>query len=376
MPRICVACSGFKDVLSSKALCNLIKSALVSLDSSLIVSVFPLSDGGEGFVDSLASAFTPDEFFVRYLEVIGPLGTPVEGRYGIINLPSSQIGVIEMAKFSGIEYVNESLRNPYNTTSHGTGQAILHLYEQGIKEIYLGLGGSATTDAGLSVLYSLKALDFEFTGEVGGYLTGSDLKSIVRVSENPSSRILSDLKITLACDVNNPMLGPDGSACVFGPQKGIKPDMLAEYEGLMGRMNEILKNIKGRDVGYAPHAGAAGGIAGGIMACFDQCTVRRGIDIVVEAIGLQKELMQADYVITGEGSYDEQTRRGKVVSKIKELRSDAIVLCGINKTQEFDRVYDLYSTFGDRSMTDVHECVPFIVKKIYDSNSKFNPQYK
>ena len=366
MSKILIACSGFKDVLPAKPLCEILKASLFQIDSSLDISILPLSDGGEGFLQTLSSAFPPEKFSIREIEVVGPLGLSHIGTYGVLTTDSSRVGVVELAKVSGIEYVDFSLRNPYFTTSHGTGQTLKHIYNQGIKEIYLGLGGSATTDGGLSVLYALEALEFQFSIPNPLYLTGSHLKYINSISL-ASNQILSDLKITLACDVNNPMLGLNGSANIFGPQKGIQPDMMEEYENLMIRVNQLLTSIKERNIGNSEFSGAAGGISGGIMACFDNITVKKGIDIICQALGLEQKILESNFVITGEGCYDKQTKGGKVVSKIRELCPDSIIVCGINRSEEINRVYDLNSRFGERSITAVNECLKEISKEIYSN---------
>ena len=369
MSKLLIACSGFKDVLSSELLCESLQDSFKILDSSLEISILPLSDGGEGFLSSWSFAFPNPQFSIHTLEVIGPLGLPITGEYGILHSFPNPIGIIELAKVSGIEYVSPLLRNPYNTTSHGVGQTIKHLYDSGIKEIYLGLGGSSTTDGGLSTLYALSALDFEFSIPAPLFLTGSDLNKIVSVSPNSSS-LLNELKITIACDVNNPMLGLNGSAYVFGPQKGINPDMMEKYEELMIRVCSILNSIKGKNVAYEPHSGAAGGIAGGIMACFENCTVKRGVDIISDALGLEEKINKADFVITGEGCYDLQTSGGKVVSKVKQLRNDAIIVCGINKSLDRAKIYDLNQRFGNLSFTHVKECLKMIASEIYEKEIK------
>lgn len=371
MTKILVACSGFKDVLNGPAVCSVLSSALTSIDSTLLIKSLPLSDGGEGFLSSISQAYPSSIFKTEYLSILGPLGLPISGEYGLLLGSSHPIAVIELAKLSGIELVPNNQRNPYNTTNHGTGQVIQHLFSQGIKEFFIGLGGSATTDGGLSILYALEGFNFEFSCQPPHYLTGSSLNYITSVSINENSQMTKDLKITLACDVNNPMLGPNGSTYVFGPQKGILPDMLAEYENIMVKVKDLLYNVKGIDVSSLPHSGAAGGIAAGFMACFDNCSVKRGIDVISEALQLENEASRADFIITGEGCFDSQTRGGKVVSKILELNKNSIIVCGINKSGENYRVYDLVSRFGDNSISQVEECLKLVASEIYEKEINF-----
>lgn len=367
MNKILIACSGFKDVLNGPTVCSVLAASFKSLNPLLQLKSLPLSDGGEGFLSSLSQAYPSSIFQTNHLSIIGPLGVPILGEYGLLSTSSPPIAILELAKLSGIEFVPISQRNPYNTTNHGTGQVIQYLYSQGIKEFFIGLGGSATTDGGLSILYALEGFKFEFSCQPPAYLTGSNLKEIKSISINKDSNMLSEMKLTIACDVNNPMLGQSGSTYIFGPQKGIKPDMLEEYENLMVGVNDLLKSVNGIDVSGLPHAGAAGGIAGGLMACFQSVNVKRGIDVISDALGLEQEIKNADYVITGEGCYDSQTKSGKVVSKILELEKNAIIVCGINRSCEAVNIYDLVSRFGDKSISHVIECLEAVAKEIYEN---------
>lgn len=359
--KVLIACSGFKDVLKASQVCECLEKALLKVNSELTIRVLPLSDGGEGFIETLSSAFGVEKFSRNEIEVIGPLGGIIRGEYGILN---GKIGVVELAKMSGIEFVPKHLRNPYFTTSHGTGQAIRHLYDQGIRELYIGLGGSATTDGGLSVLYGLQALDFEFTGNTPPFITGSDLLSIKSIKARPGLSF-SDLKVTLACDVNNPMLGPNGSAKVFGPQKGITEAMMEEYEKIMHHVNSLLESIKNIEIGFCEFTGAAGGISGGLLSFFPNLTVLKGINLISQALDLEEKVIWADLIITGEGCFDSQTAQGKVVSKIQELCKECIIVCGINRSGITKNIYDLNSRFGDLSMNAVEFCIDEISKEIY-----------
>ena len=367
MTKILLACSGFKDVLSGPSLCSILSASFNSLNPSLQLKSLPLSDGGEGFLSSLSQAYPKSIFQTKHLSITGPLGLLISGEYGLLSTSSPPIAILELAKLSGIEFVPPNQRNPYNTTNHGTGQVIQYLYSQGIKEFFIGLGGSATTDGGLSILYALEGFKFEFSCQPPVYLTGSNLKEITSISINEGSNMVNEMKLTIACDVNNPMLGPTGSTYIFGPQKGIKPEMLEEYENLMVEVNNLLRGVNGIDVSDLPHAGAAGGIAGGLMACFRGVNVKRGIDVIADALDLEQEIKNADYVITGEGCYDNQTKGGKVVSKILELEKNAIIVCGINRSSEALKIYDLVSRFGDKSISHVKDCLEMVAKEIYEN---------
>ena len=217
----------------------------------------------------------------------------------------------------------------------------------------------------------LEAFEFEFDEENRGnyerpkFITGRDLNRIKSVRVSKRSNMAEDLKLTVACDVNNPMLGRLGSARVFGPQKGITEDMQEEYEEKMQKVCQVLKGIRGEDVGNKEFTGAAGGISGGLMAAFKSLSIKKGIDIISDLLNLPELVRNSDFIITGEGSYDSQTKGGKVVSKILELSPSAIIVCGINKCQEQPRVYDLVSRFGEASLTDTANCLKTIASEIY-----------
>ena len=383
MSRLLIACSNFKDSLSSLEVCNSLSQGFLQHSPNLEISILPLSDGGEGFLSSINRSSLSQFLQIYKKQITGPLGEYIEGEYGILSSPTQTLGVIELARLSGIEFVPNSLRNPLNTTSHGTGELIQYLYSTGIREFLIGLGGSATTDGGLSVLYPLEAFEFEFDEENRGnyerpkFITGRDLNRIKSVRVSKRSNMAEDLKLTVACDVNNPMLGRLGSARVFGPQKGITEDMQEEYEEKMQKVCQVLKGIRGEDVGNKEFTGAAGGISGGLMAAFKSLSIKKGIDIISDLLNLPELVRNSDFIITGEGSYDSQTKGGKVVSKILELSPSAIIVCGINKCQEQPRVYDLVSRFGEASLTDTANCLKTIASEIYQreiscdrSNSK------
>jgi glycerate kinase len=162
------------------------------------------------------------------------------------------------------------------------------------------------------------------------------------------------------------MLGPSGSVKVFGPQKGILPEMEEDYEKIMENVNHLLSGIRGVSIGHSEFSGAAGGISGGLLAAFSKCSVVRGVDLVAQASGLTQLVEQADLVISGEGSFDAQTKGGKVVSKVLEICPRAVVVCGIVKGVDYRNVYDLVSRFGNRSVSHVKECLEIVALEIFE----------
>ncbi|CAG9314555.1 unnamed protein product [Blepharisma stoltei] len=371
--RVLLAFTTFKDSMSAVEVCNVVEGKLLEIDSSLKITKIPLSDGGEGFLHTVENAFCGIEgsqFRYGRLEAIDPLGNMRNAEYGILEMNGDSIGVIEMAAMSGIEFVPFENRHPNFTTSHGTGQAILHLYShENIRKILLGIGGSATVDAGISLLYALNCLEFEFEGGNPEFVTGKDLRRLKQILLSENSEILQELEITIACDVNNPLLGPRGATYVFGPQKGLKQDELEYYEETIKIISEKLKEIKNKDdIDVFPGSGAAGGIAAGLKSCFNKVKIEKGIDMIAETLRLNEIIQDFDYVFTGEGRYDQQTAGGKPVSKIKELVTNPIIICGMNSSEETFRVYDLASRFGkEHSMKNTKQCLELITQEIYEN---------
>jgi glycerate kinase len=271
-----------------------------------------------------------------------------------------------MANASGIEHVEPSLRHPTRTTSHGTGQLLRQLYSnEGITDILIGVGGSVTVDCGLGVLYGFGGIDWELEGPAKAYFTGDDLSRLKKLT--PQDPLANDLKITIACDVTNPLLGPNGATYVFGPQKGLQPHQLEAYEGTMAQAAQVLVQVKGRsEVCTMPHGGAAGGIAAGLHAVFDDVKILSGMDLVLDLTGLKSLLTPETVVITGEGSFDSQSKQGKVIGRLMELTSNIIVICGRNTTPASPDIFDFVSRFGiERSLGQPYECLGIVVEEVW-----------
>ena len=362
MKKVLLAFDTFKDSISAIKLCEASERILKELSPELEVTQLPLSDGGEGFLFSMEKAFSSlgVPFAKHSLEVRGPLGTLHTAYYGVAN---QQVGVIELAQTSGLELVPVSMRNPYKTTAHGAGQMISYLYWLGIKELVIGLGGSSTSEGGLSVLFGTGAADFKFQGEVPEILRGEDLPRVTEVQL--ASSMFEELKVTLACDVTNELLGERGAAKVFGKQKGMQ-DWLSYERTVMQHAAELLETMSGMpNIGSLKSGGAAGGIAAGIIAAFKKVEVVSGVEYICQAISLDSKVSEFDFLITGEGKYDEQTQGGKVVSKMRNLNPHAFIICGKNETQESYRVYDFVSRFGSEySMEFPEDCLEKVLREL------------
>jgi glycerate 2-kinase len=309
--KIVVALDSFKGALSAEAACAAVARGLREANSSVACVLKPMADGGEGTAAALLAARPGGEWIP--LEVTGPLSDRrVEA--GFAWFADDRTAVVEMAAASGLPLLSERERNPMHTTTLGTGQLLAAATAKGAAHILLAIGGSATTDGGIG---AAAALGWRFLDAGGRTLppVGGQLGAIARIE--PPAKPLPLPRITVLCDVTNPLCGPHGAAAVFGPQKGATPAMVAELDaGLANLAARILAEI-GRDVLDLPGGGAAGGLGAGAAAFFG-ASLAPGIATVIAVSRLREALSGADWCITGEGSFDEQSLHGKVVSGVCE----------------------------------------------------------
>lgn len=337
--KILVAPDSYKGSLTALEACEAISTGIKrALPDAEIVSL-PMADGGEGTVQSLVDA---TEGNLHQLEVVGPLGTPVTATYGILG--DGKTGVIEMAEASGIGYVNDQTKNPLITTTYGTGQLILACIDQGIEEIILGIGGSATNDGGAGMAQALGYQLLDTVGEEIPYGGGS-LDQLASIQTNRANPALKKVKLVVASDVNNPLCGPDGASNVFGPQKGATAEMIQTLDKNLAHYAEILKKDLGIDVIDIPGAGAAGGLGAGLLA-FTQSEMHTGIEIVLEYAKFKEFATGCDLCFTGEGGIDFQTKFGKtpygVAQAFKSVNPDKKVIAIAGTVgEDIDELYEV-----------------------------------
>jgi glycerate kinase len=323
--KLIAAPDSFKGSLDARSLCAAIREGARRANPRAEVVEMPLADGGEGTVENLVYASRGR--LVR-VTVTGPLGRPVEAAYGILG--DGQTAVIEMAQASGLPLVPEAERNPLVTTSRGTGELILHALDAGYRRFIIGLGGSATNDAGAGLLRALGLGLFDAAGRplADG---GGALRELHRVDDSQLDPRLAEACFDVACDVSNPLCGPQGASAVFGPQKGATPEMVRLLDEGLRRFGEETRKVRGIDVLEAPGAGAAGGMGAALLGYLG-ARMRSGIEMVLEAAGWESQLSGADLIVTGEGRLDGQTLSGKVIAGV--CRSAAVrkipvvALCG------------------------------------------------
>ncbi len=300
--RILVAFNAFKEALSSREACEAAARAIHRAWPEAEVDAVPIGDGGDGTLEALAYALG-DQARIHRSTVTGPVFTPVKALW--LELPQDT-AYIEMAQASGLALVPPEQRNPYLTTSLGTGELLLHVLQQGFRRIYLGVGGSATVDGGLG---ALTALGFRFLDAQGRPVppTGQGLVEFREIQ--PPKHPLPEFQLTVLVDVRNPLLGPEGAARVYGPQKGATPQQVRTLEQGLQRLREAVLALTGRDINV-PGGGAAGGIAAALFGLLD-ARLEPGSEVFLRLVDFDRHLGPVDLVLTGEGRFDEQSRYGK-----------------------------------------------------------------
>ena len=306
MKKCIVISDSFKGTLSSREICRIARESIPKFFPRCRVDAVPVADGGEGTVDCFVEALSA----VRVeAAVTGPHGEPVTAVYA----RKGDLAVIEMAAAAGLPMVKGRL-DPESATTYGVGQIIRHAVENGCREILLGLGGSATNDGGCGCAAALGTSFYDGAGEAF-VPVGGTLERVRRIDRSSTEKLLRGVTVTAMCDVENPLCGPTGAACVFGPQKGADGAMVERLDRGLEHLARVMERDLGVSVAGLPGAGAAGGMGGGCVA-FLGAGLKSGIQCVLDAVGFDALLEGADLVITGEGRLDGQSIRGKVISGV------------------------------------------------------------
>ena len=302
--KVTVAIDSLKGSLSSIEAGQAIGEGIKRVYPDAEVCVRPLADGGEGTVEALTFGMGGE---LQTITVTGPLGAPVECRYGII--ADSNTAIIEMSGAAGITQVPSSLRNPMNTTTYGVGEVICDAIKKGCRRFIVGIGGSATNDGGIGML---QALGFGILDKEGNQVSryGKGLKDIEKITKDDVIPELSQCSFKIACDVTNPLCGDQGCSAIYGPQKGATPDMIREMDGWLAHFADVAKETFDNADPEVPGTGAAGGL-GFAFLTFTNAVLESGIKIVLEETHLEDYVKDADIVVTGEGRLDGQTVMGK-----------------------------------------------------------------
>ena len=321
--KFVLAPDSFKESMSARQVADSMEQGLRRVFPECDIIKVPMADGGEGTVQSLVDATGGKIIQVR---VTGPLHTAVDAEFGLLG--DGETVVIEMASASGLAHIRPSDRNPLYTTTYGTGELIKHALDHGVRKIIIGLGGSATNDGGQGMAC---ALGVKFTTHQGCAvkLGGGYLQDIANIDISGLDPRLACTEFLVACDVTNPLLGPEGASAVFGPQKGATPEMVSTLDHNLRIYAQKIDDILGVNIADIAGSGAAGGLGAGLLA-FTRTQLRKGIDIVIDYTHLADKLKGAEVVFTGEGGIDFQTKFGKtpygVAQQAKIIAPDAPVI--------------------------------------------------
>ena len=302
--RILICPDSFKECLSARQVAEHVAAGIRRIVPAAEIKIIPLADGGEGTVSSLTDATGGRIIKVK---VNDPLLHTIDSFFGMLG--DGKTAIIEMAAASGIELLKPRERDPWITSTYGTGELIKYALDEGCRKIIVGVGGSATNDGGMG---AAQALGIKFFDEKGSELAqgGGSLGNLTDIDISGLDERIEKCKIYVACDVSNPLTGEKGASKVFGPQKGASAAVAEKLDQYMHHFSGQIKKYLGKEVEYVAGSGAAGGLGGGMVAFFN-AEIRSGFELISEITDLDQWIGWADLVITGEGKMDEQTRFGK-----------------------------------------------------------------
>lgn len=348
--KILIASDSFKGSFSSLQVSNSIERGIKQIIPDAQITKVLVADGGEGTLEAIVTSVNG---FYNEVEVLNPLGNSIIAKYGVIN---NDTAIIEMAQASGIMLLNDTQLKPLHTSTYGTGQLINDALNKGFRNIYIGLGGSATNDGGVGMVMALgvKFYDKDNNGIIFGNIGLAHIDSIDISNINP---LIYDSEIVVLSDVNNPLYGEKGAAYVFGPQKGASIDEVKIIDNNLKHYANKLNEFLQIDVSNIPGSGAAGGLGAGLIA-FCKAKVESGADKILEIIGLEKYIIGVDLVITGEGKIDGQTIYGKTPIKVSELakKHNVFTLAIVGSIgEDADKVYEyginMIASIRDKDMS-------------------------
>lgn len=323
--KILIAPQAFKGSISAVDAADAMREGVLRVLPDAEVSAVAVADGGDGTLDTLVEGSGGE---IHHIEVTGPLGERRTAEWGAMG--DGATAVIEMARTSGLSLVPDEKRNPLITTTFGLGEAIIHAIDAGYRRFIIGIGGSATNDAGAGMAQALGVRlldsggrDLEFGGAALSNLNNIDMSGL-----NDTVR---SCEFLVACDVNNPLTGPTGASAIYGPQKGATPEMIESLDAALLHFAEVVKRDIGVEINDVPGSGAAGGLGGGMIA-FTSGELRAGVDIVLDTVRLDDYLAGCNLVITGEGSMDHSTIYNKapvgVAERAKRLGIPVVGISG------------------------------------------------
>lgn len=334
--KIVIAPDSFKESLTALEVADAIELGFKKFYPHADYVRIPMADGGEGTVQSLVDALKGK---VVEQSVTAPLGNKIQAFFGISG--DNQTAVIEMAAASGLHLVSPAQRNPLKTTSFGTGELIKAALDLGVKKIILGIGGSATNDAGTGMLQALGVQFLDANNQQIG-LGGENLSLISKIDLSKLDSRLQQVEILVACDVDNPLCGEKGASVVFGPQKGATPEIVQQLDRALFHFSDIVQQDLDLNIREQAGAGAAGGMGGGLLL-LPNVQLKAGVQIIIDAVNLNEQIKDADLVITGEGRMDSQTVHGKTpigVAKAAKLFNKPVIAIVGSLKDDYEVVYE------------------------------------
>ncbi|MEI0567882.1 glycerate kinase [Brachyspira pulli] len=334
MMKIVIIPDSFKGSASSMEVCNCIEKGILKVLKNADIKKIPVADGGEGTVDSILYAAGGN---IKKVNVRNPSGKIIEAKYGIIN---KEKAVIEMAEASGITLVDDAVRNPLKYSTYGTGELIKDAMNNNIKEILIGIGGSATNDCGIGMA---NALGYKFLDENNNELEAiaENMIKVASIDDSNVDKRIFDIKINVACDVKNPLYGENGATAIYGKQKGVTEESFDILDNGLKNIARIVKDKFNKEIDYIEGSGAAGGLGGGLVA-FCNAKLKSGIDAVLDIIDFEDKIKDASLIITGEGAIDGQTKKGKVPVGVARRANGIPVIAIVGDIRDgAEAVYDM-----------------------------------
>lgn len=310
--KVVVAIDSLKGSLSSMEAGLAIKEGVRLAHPDADVVVKPLADGGEGTTDALIEGMGGERIDIT---ITGPLGKPVQAYYGY--LEETKTAILEMASAAGIILVSKEEKNPLTATTYGVGEMILDAVDRGCRNFIIGIGGSATNDGGIGMLKALGYTFLDADGQDAGQ-GAQALGKVTSIRKEHVSKALAECHFQVACDVTNPLCGNNGATYIYGPQKGVTDNIKEELDHAMAHYATVTRVALGCDYEKAEGAGAAGGLGFALLS-YLHAKLTPGIDLILNAVELEKELKDADIVVTGEGRLDHQTAMGKAPVGVAKL---------------------------------------------------------
>ena len=323
--KVVIAPQSFKGSLSALDAARAMDEGVRRVVSGAETVIVPVADGGDGTLETLVDATGGD---IRSATVTGPIGKAVTAEWGALG--DGKTAVIEMARTSGLALLSLDERDPLSATTYGLGEVVRVALDAGFRSFIVGIGGSATNDGGAGMA---QALGVRLLDEAGNDLPpgGAALADLRRIDTSGLDERALEARFSVACDVSNPLTGPEGASAVYGPQKGATREQVKQLDAALQKFAEIVESDIGLSINDVPGSGAAGGLGGGMMA-FLNGSLRTGVDIVLDQVGLDEQLQGADLVITGEGQVDFQTVYNKapigVAWRAKERGIPVIAISG------------------------------------------------